>query len=41
MKIYSDPNEITYIYVLPNLSQRSQYKGVRPQLERGELILYH
>jgi hypothetical protein len=41
MKIYSAPNEITYLYALPNLTQRSQNKGVRPQPERGELILYH
>jgi len=41
MKTYSAPKEITYLYKVPNLSQRSQNKGVRPQLERGELILYH
>lgn len=41
MNVYSAPNEITYLYALPNLSQRSQSKGVRPHLERGELILYH
>jgi hypothetical protein len=41
MKIYSAPNEITDLYALPNLSLRSQNKGHRPQLERGEFILNH
>jgi len=30
MKIHSAPNEMTYLYALPNLSRGSQNKGVRP-----------